>query len=154
LTRSHDEVAGPELAIEATRLFEKCLLHFGAKMKTLCSAPQTEQVDVLSFAISESRLLCDWLAAEGYPEPLAESFDSLSEMIEALPLTIDRRHHCFMRNWVAGSRDLLLSGESGAARYQVQQVARLLQRISQSFVQLLSESGKSSQAFLSRTTIA
>ena len=99
-------------------------------METRCLATQYQPVEILSAAIAESLLLCNWLAAKNYPEPLAESFDDLSQLIEALPLTIDRRHFCFMRNWVANSRDLIRSGESGAASYQVQQVARLLQRIS------------------------
>jgi hypothetical protein len=62
---------------------------------------------------------------------LDTEFHRLGVLIEALPLTVDRGRIGFLRNWTASARSLWEQSETGTSRYQLGQMGRLLERLSQ-----------------------
>jgi hypothetical protein len=57
---------------------------------------------------------------------IAVEFDRLEELVAALPLMTDE--YCFAANWISSARDCWMTGERGAARYQLAIVRKKLAR--------------------------
>jgi hypothetical protein len=62
-------------------------------------------------------------------KPTKDRLTELQTLLEALPLGTDPGTLCFLRNWTADCRDLWRAGDGYTARYQMEQVHLVLQRL-------------------------
>jgi len=86
--------------------------------------------EMLLAVASAAKELRDQLANKVVTRQVDDGFENLRGLIEALPITLDRGHICFMRNWASSSHQLWEANEVGASSYQLSQIELLLNRLS------------------------
>ncbi len=86
----------------------------------------------LTATIEISGFLANWMKEPDLAtlEQIEPTFDTLPEVIEALPPTMaDAAIMCYLRNHIASSRELFTAGDWGTAGYQLRQIHLKLTRI-------------------------
>jgi hypothetical protein len=86
----------------------------------------------LTAAIKDCGFLANWMKKPDLAtvEQVEPTFDTLAEAIEALPPTMaDSAMMCYLRNYIASSRELFNAGDWSTAGYQLRQIRLKFARI-------------------------